>query len=35
MTRTSIERSIYIFIVALVCTFAYTVCKVLALMGIL
>lgn len=33
MTRTSIERSIYIFIVALIFTFIYTVCKVLALMG--
>lgn len=33
MTRTSIERSIYVFIVALICTFIYTVCKVLALIG--
>ncbi len=33
MTRTSIERSIWIFIVALVCTFIWTVCKVLALLG--
>jgi hypothetical protein len=33
MTRTSIERSIYIFIVALIGTFIYTVCKVLALFG--
>jgi hypothetical protein len=33
MTRTSIERSIYIFIVALICTFIYTVCKVLGMIG--
>lgn len=33
MTRTSIERSIYIFIVALICTFIYTVSKVLGMIG--
>ena len=33
MTRTSIERSIYIFIVAPICTFIYTVCKVLGMIG--
>jgi hypothetical protein len=33
MTRTSIERCIWIFIVALVVTFIWTVSKVFAMVG--
>jgi len=34
MTRTSIEFAIKVFLVALICTFAYTVYKVLLQIGI-
>jgi hypothetical protein len=33
MTRTSIERCIWIFVVALICTFIWTVVKVLGMLG--
>lgn len=33
MTRSSIEGAIYIFLVALILTFIYTVCKVMAMVG--
>ncbi len=35
MTQPAIERSIIIFLIALICTFVWTVCKVLALVGII
>lgn len=34
MTRSSIERSIHLFLVALVLTFIWTVTKVAALLGL-
>jgi hypothetical protein len=33
MTRTSIERCIWIFVVALIATFSWTLVKVLAMLG--
>jgi hypothetical protein len=33
MTRTSIQRCIVVFVVALICTFIWTVTRVLAMLG--